>query len=69
MDMNRTIRTFQLALATIVAAGTVVAAPQLTIKETSFNFGFVPQNCAVSHPFWLYSTGTDTLRILKIVPG
>jgi hypothetical protein len=47
----------------------VVAAPQLTIPETEFDFGFVPQNAKISHIFWLYSTGTDTLKILQVSPG
>jgi hypothetical protein len=43
--------------------------PRLTISQTSFVFGYVPQHSTISHVFWLHSTGDDTLRILKIVPG
>lgn len=50
-------------------AGSAIAAPRLTIKESEFRFGFVPQNSSVSHPFWLYSSGDDTLKILKVNPG
>lgn len=46
-----------------------VAAPRLIIPETEFDFGFVPQNAKVSHVFWLYSAGTDTLKIVKVNPG
>jgi len=44
-------------------------APRLTIPETVFDFGFAPQNATISHKFWLISSGEDTLRILKVVPG
>ena len=47
----------------------VVSAPQLTIPETEFDFGYVPQNAKISHDFWLYSKGTDTLKILQVNPG
>ena len=47
----------------------VSAAPRLTIPESAFNFGYVPQNSKISHVFWLYSTGDDSLKILKVVPG
>jgi hypothetical protein len=46
-----------------------VAAPRVTIDGSSFNFGYVPQNSAVSHVFWLLSTGDDTLKIIKVQPG
>lgn len=45
------------------------AAPRLTFNETSFDFGYMPQNSKVSHVFWLYSTGDDTLKIIKVSPG
>ncbi len=45
------------------------AAPQVQLSETSFNFGKAPQRTAVSHTFWIKSTGSDTLRIEKVVPG
>jgi hypothetical protein len=47
----------------------VIATPQLGIPEPEFDFGFVPQNAKISHVFWLYSTGTDTLKILQVSPG
>ncbi|MDX9857031.1 MAG: hypothetical protein RBT76_04535 [candidate division Zixibacteria bacterium] len=57
------------ALLLLFAAGSLTAAPRLEIPENTFNFGYVPQNATISHDFWLYSTGDDTLRILRIVPG
>lgn len=46
-----------------------LAQPRLEIPEKTFDFGFVPQQSSVSHPFWLKSTGEDSLLILKVTPG
>lgn len=53
----------------LLLAGSALAAPELTIPNNEFNFGFVPQNSKISHVFWLYSTGEDTLKIIKVKPG
>jgi hypothetical protein len=53
----------------LAVAASLQAAPRLTMDNSSFDFGYVPQNSAISHEFWLKSAGTDTLRILKVVPG
>lgn len=45
------------------------AEPALTIPESIFDFGYVPQHSKISHVFWLHSTGTDTLKILNVKPG
>ncbi|MFQ5500409.1 MAG: hypothetical protein ACE5FH_12135 [Candidatus Zixiibacteriota bacterium] len=58
-----------LLLALLLLVGSAFAAPRLTLGESAFNFGFVPQNAKISHDFWLKSTGDDTLKILKVVPG
>ena len=68
--MNKTISVACLcALFLVVAAGVAQGAPRLTIPETSFDFGYVPQHAKVSHIFWLHSTGDDELKILKVTPG
>ncbi len=46
-----------------------LAGPELTLPESAFDFGNVPQHARVSHTFWLKSTGDDTLRIVKVIPG
>jgi hypothetical protein len=46
-----------------------MAQAKLTVPDAKFNFGFVPQRAKVSHVFWLYSTGVDTLKIDEIRPG
>ena len=65
-------RTFTIAAivtALGIFAASASAAPRLTIKESVFDFGYVPQNSEISHTFWLHSTGDDSLKILKVVPG
>lgn len=57
-----------LAVVLLVTAA-LQAAPRMVQQETTFNFGYVPQNSKVSHVFWLYSKGDDSLQILKVVPG
>ena len=53
----------------LAVAGAIQAAPRLVLPETVFNFGLVPQNSKISHVFWLYSKGDDSLIVLKVVPG
>lgn len=47
----------------------LLAQPKMSLPESVFEFGYVPQNCKISHVFWIHSTGTDTLKILKVSPG
>ncbi|MBK7141543.1 MAG: DUF1573 domain-containing protein [bacterium] len=56
------------AIVLMVTSG-LTAAPRLVIPEVEFDFGFSPQNSAISHPFWLKSAGDDTLKIVNVVPG
>jgi hypothetical protein len=61
---------FSAAFLTVLAAHqTVLAGPALTVDEDNFDFGTIPQNCKVSHVFWLRSTGDVTLEIASVVPG
>jgi hypothetical protein len=39
------------------------------LPETTFNFGYCPQNSDVSHKFWLISTGDQPLKITNVIPG
>lgn len=55
--------------AIVLAAQSVLAVPQIKLSETEFNFGKFYQNSKVSHTFWIKSTGTDTLKVVQIVPG
>jgi len=68
--MNKAIRTILTVMAAIVwMSAASYGAPRLTMPETVFDFGFAPQNATISHKFWLISTGEDTLKILKVIPG
>ncbi|MFH2050231.1 MAG: DUF1573 domain-containing protein [bacterium] len=40
-----------------------------SISENSFNFGFTPQYSTISHRFWIYPPGEDSLVIYKITPS
>jgi hypothetical protein len=42
---------------------------KLYIEETKFDFGYIPADAVVSHSFFFYSRGTDTLKILNVRPG
>lgn len=39
------------------------------VVDPSFDFGYIPQNCKVSHTYWVDNLGTDTLRIFNVQPG
>ncbi len=65
--MLRVFLAFSAAFVCLFAAA--YGAPRLTMPETVFDFGFAPQNATISHKFWLISSGEDTLKILKVVPG
>jgi hypothetical protein len=54
---------------TMLLAGAALGAPRMTIPETEFDFGYVPQNSPIAHIFWLHSTGDDSLKIMKVSPG
>lgn len=61
-----------LAAAWIVAlsaAPQVGAAPGVRLSPTSYDFGNVPQHSSVRSVFWVHSTGNDTLRITRVIPG
>ena len=64
--LKRFLPAFALA---VLCFGSASGAPRLTLPESTFNFGYVPQNSKISHGFWLHSTGDDTLKIIKVVPG
>ena len=67
--MKRQILAAVLTMGLLAFSGQIVAGPQLTIDNGSFDFGLVPQNSKVSHVYWLHSTGDDTLKITQVVPG
>jgi hypothetical protein len=52
-----------------MASVSAIAAPRMELSEPEFDFGFVPQNSEISHVFWIYNRGDDSLKIEKVVPG
>jgi len=56
-------------LALVLITTSVFSAPHMSLPETEFNFGYVPQQSKVSHEFWIHSDGDDSLKIIKVVPG
>jgi hypothetical protein len=67
--MTLTLRILTATAVCFLLIGSASATPRMTISESTFNFGYAPQNSKISHDFWLYSTGDDTLKILKVKPG
>jgi hypothetical protein len=46
-----------------------VVGPKIFISEKEWDFGYIPQNAAVSHYFTIKNVGDDTLQIIKVRPG
>ena len=67
--MKKTTLILLVMLLTFGLFGNVLADPAMTIPESVFDFGYVPQHSKISHVFWLHSTGTDSLKILNVKPG
>jgi len=63
------IKLAKIFLLVLMLQGMALAGPKLNIPEPEFDFGYSPQTAKISHDFWLYSTGDDTLRIIKVSPG
>jgi hypothetical protein len=45
------------------------AGPQISIPEKHWDYGFVPQNAAITHTYLIKNIGDDTLRITDVKPG
>ncbi len=58
-----------IATLVLILVSQTMAVPKMFLPEEKFDFGFVPQDCRVSHVFWIKSVGDDSLKILKIIPG
>nr|MBN2277055.1 hypothetical protein [candidate division Zixibacteria bacterium] len=67
--MNKLSMLLFLAVFFLSATTSVLSQSKLAIPEPDFDFGFVPQHSKISHVFWLHSTGTDSLNIIKVSPG
>lgn len=67
--MKRLFTASVFVLGIVLTAPLVMGGPLMTIPETDFDFGYVPQNSKISHVFWLHAGGDDSLKVLKVVPG
>jgi hypothetical protein len=67
--MKKLLVTALVVLGLVIVSGMALGAPHMRLSETEFNFGYVPQHSKISHDFWIYSDGDDTLKIIKVVPG
>ena len=56
-------------LATAIMVANAKSEARMTISESWFNFGYMPQYSKVSHSFWLKSTGDAELRVVEVIPG
>jgi hypothetical protein len=52
-----------------LGTGIVFAESVMKVPVENFDFGYAPQNANISHRFWLYSAGADTLKITNVKPG
>lgn len=55
---------FLISLSVISKAG-----PQMSVTETHWDFGNVPQNSTLTHDYWIRNIGNDTLKIIDVRPG
>lgn len=62
-------KSISLALVLALVSGSVLAQAVLDIPKPTFDFGYVPQQSVISTDFWLKSSGTEDLKILKVIPG
>jgi hypothetical protein len=53
----------------LLGAGIAFGQSAMKVPVENFDFGYAPKNVSISHRFWLYSTGTDTLKITNVKPG
>lgn len=67
--MNKMKLIYLLIAVLLMPAVSVFAGPEMTISESTFNFGYCPQLAEVSHKFTLISTGDEALHIMKVIPG
>ncbi len=46
-----------------------MATPVLSMPETHWDYGYVPQQSVLTHDYWIRNTGDDTLKIVEVRPG
>ena len=48
---------------------TTPSKAKIATDMTEFEFGWIPSDSYVSHTYWFYSRGEDSLRIISVNPG
>jgi RNase P/RNase MRP subunit POP5 len=48
---------------------TALAGPKIEVKERDWDFGIVPHNAEIRHPYWVKNIGDAKLNIIKVKPG
>ena len=51
------------------APATPPSKAKIATDMTEFEFGWIPSDSYVSHTYWFYSRGEDSLRIISVNPG
>jgi hypothetical protein len=64
MKKSLLIASILLGLTSIALAG-----PKVMIPKTHWDFGKAPQNCPVTHAYWIKNVGDDTLKNIVVKPG
>lgn len=60
---------FGVTTAALVAQEGRPTGAKVYIEQGTFDFGFMPAGGVVTHSYFFYSRGTDSLRILEVKPG
>ena len=55
--------------ATPKAPATPPSKAKIATDMTEFEFGWIPSDSYVSHTYWFYSRGEESLRIISVNPG
>ena len=55
--------------ATPKVPATLPSKAKIATDMTEFEFGWIPSDSYVSHTYWFYSRGEDSLRIISVNPG
>lgn len=53
----------------ILSAHIAAGQAAISVPVDNFDFGYVPRDATICHRFWLYSKGSDTLKISSVKPG
>ena len=58
-----------IAILVLTLTALSLADPKITIPDARWDFGYSPQQSALTHDYTVLNTGSDTLRIIRVKPG